>query len=106
MASSVSKFGLEYNKVSDYDNNLYNGNGSYSYDWTYNFIADYLNLTTGIGGAAYTYPGGATSCPGGTGTVYCQTYYSFGQSYGNAPRRSLHASTPAMRPTTGAFCPI
>ena len=29
----VSKFGLEYNKVSDYDNNLYNGNGSYSYDW-------------------------------------------------------------------------
>ena len=81
---SVFKFGLEYNKVSDFDKNLYNGNGSYSYDWTYNFIADYLNLTTGIGGAAYTYPGGATSCPGGTGTVYCQTYYSFGQSYGNA----------------------
>ena len=43
----VPKFGLEYNKVSDYDNNLYNGNGSYSYDWSYNFIADYLNLTTG-----------------------------------------------------------
>ncbi len=37
----VSKAGLEYNKVSDYVNNLYNGNGSYSYDYTYNFIADY-----------------------------------------------------------------
>ena len=61
----VTKFGLEYNKVSDYDNNLYNGNGSYSYDWTYNYIADYLNATTGIGGPNYT-----------------QTYYSFSQGFG------------------------
>jgi hypothetical protein len=60
------KAGLEYNKVSDYENNLYNGNGSYSYDWTYNFIADYLNATTGVGGPNYT-----------------QTYYSFSQAYGN-----------------------
>jgi hypothetical protein len=60
------KFGLEYNKVSDFENNLYNDNGSYSYDWTYNYIADYLNATTGIGGANYT-----------------QTYYSFSQEYGN-----------------------
>ncbi len=62
----VSKFGLEYNKVSDYENTLYNGNGSYSYDWTYNFIADYLNATTGVGGPNFT-----------------QTYYSFSQTYGN-----------------------
>lgn len=62
----VAKFGLEYNKVSDYENNLYNGNGSYSYDWTYNFIADYLNATTGIGGPNFT-----------------QTYYSFSQEYGS-----------------------
>jgi hypothetical protein len=62
----VSKAGLEYNKVSDYENNLYNGNGSYSYDWTYNYIADYLNATTGVGGPSYT-----------------QTYYSYSQEFGN-----------------------
>jgi outer membrane receptor protein involved in Fe transport len=61
----VAKFGLEYNKVSDYDKNLYNGNGSYSYDWTYNYIADYLNATTGVGRTNYT-----------------QTYYSFSQDFG------------------------
>ena len=83
----VSKFGLEYNKVSDYDNNLYNGNGSYSYDWTYNYIADYLNATTGVGGTPFNYlpstPGGTVpSCSGGNGTTYCQTYYSFSQAFG------------------------
>ncbi len=62
----VSKFGLEYNKVNDYDKNLYNGNGSFSYDWTYNYIADYLNATTGVGGPGFT-----------------QTYYSFSQEFGN-----------------------
>jgi hypothetical protein len=68
-AKHVFKFGLEYNKVSDFDKNLYNGNGSYSYDWTYNFIADYLNTTTGLGAA---------------NPSYAQTYYSFSQEYGNA----------------------
>jgi len=63
----VSKFGLEYNKVSDYDKNLYNGNGSYSYDWSYNFIADYLNLTTGVGGPGYS-----------------QTWYEDSQALGSA----------------------
>jgi len=72
----VSKFGLEYNKVTDYDNNLYNGNGSYSYDWTYNYIADYLNATTGVGNAN----------PGG----YAQTYYSFSQGFGSP---SINIST-------------
>ena len=62
----VSKFGLEYNKVSDYVNNLYDGNGNYSYDYGYTFIADYLNAVTGVGGKGYT-----------------QLYYSFNQSYGN-----------------------
>jgi hypothetical protein len=78
---NVAKVGLEYNKVSDYENNLYNGNGSYSYDWTYNFIADYLNATTGVGG-----PVSATGkCPTGVGppACYTQTYYSFSQEYGN-----------------------
>jgi hypothetical protein len=65
----VSKFGLEYNKVSDFDNNLYNGNGSFSYDWTYNYIADYLNATTGLGAA---------------NPSFAQTYYSFSQEYGNS----------------------
>jgi hypothetical protein len=77
----VSKFGLEYNKVSDYDNNLYNGNGSYSYDWTYNFIADYLNATTGIGAPVNGV------CPQGTlntlPTCYTQTYYSYSQGFGS-----------------------
>ncbi len=75
----VAKFGLEYNKVSDYDNNLYQGNGAYSYDWTYTFIADYLNLTTGLGGPVSTNP----NCTKGGGTCYNQQYYSYGQEFGN-----------------------
>jgi outer membrane receptor protein involved in Fe transport len=74
----TAKFGLEYNKVSDYDKNLYNGNGSYSYDYAYTFIADYLNLTTGLGGPVSTAPG----CAGG-GKCYNQQYYSFSQTFGN-----------------------
>jgi len=77
----TSKFGLEYNKVSDYDNNLYDGNGSYSYDYAYTFIADYLNYTTGIGGPINTTPSSATTCGGGR--CYNQQYYSFGQSFGS-----------------------
>jgi outer membrane receptor protein involved in Fe transport len=70
----VAKAGLEFNKVSDYVNNLYNGNGSYSYDYGYAFIADYLNATTGVGGAPPTTPG----VPG-----YYEQYYSFSQAFGN-----------------------
>ena len=62
----IAKVGLEFNKVSDYVNNLYNGNGSYSYDYGYSFIADYLNATTGVGGASYP-----------------QQFYSFSQAFGN-----------------------
>jgi len=92
----TSKFGLEYNKVTDYDNNLYNGEGNYSYDWTYNFIADYLNTATGIGGTPYTYPAPyangpiPTTCPGGNGITYCQTYYGFSQAFGTP---SINVST-------------
>ena len=74
----VAKFGLEFNKVSDYVNNLYNGNGGYSYDYGYTFIADYLNLVTGLGGPVATTPGGA-----GGGAGYYQLYYSYGQGFGN-----------------------
>jgi hypothetical protein len=79
------KFGLEYNKVSDFDKNLYNGNGSYSYDWAYTFIADYLNATTGIGGVATALPGNNTvpaTCAG-AGKCYNQQYYTFSQEFGN-----------------------
>jgi hypothetical protein len=62
----TSKAGLEFNRVSDYVNNLYDGNGNYSYDYSFDFIADYLHTTTGLGGANYT-----------------PLYYSYGQSFGN-----------------------
>jgi hypothetical protein len=74
----VAKFGLEFNKVSDYVNNLYNGNGSYSYDYGYTFIADYLNLVTGLGGRVASAPGG-----NGGGSGYYQLYYSYSQGFGN-----------------------
>ena len=70
----VTKAGLEYNKVSDYVNNLYDGNGNYSYDYSYDFITDYLSATTGIGGPVTT----STTVPGRS-----QLYYSFGQEFGN-----------------------
>jgi outer membrane receptor protein involved in Fe transport len=86
----TAKFGLEYNKVSDYDNNLYNGNGSYSYDWSYTFIADYLNATTGagggLGGPTVTLPATGTTPPAscfGAGHCYNQQYYTFSQAFGN-----------------------
>ena len=65
------KAGLELNRVFDYIDNLYEEGGSYSYDYSYDFIADYLHATTGLGGASYT-----------------PLYYSFSQGFGN-PRLSL-----------------
>jgi hypothetical protein len=62
----VAKAGLEFNRVVDYVNNLYDGNGNYSYDYTYDFISDYLHATTGLGGANYN-----------------SLYYSYGQAFGN-----------------------
>lgn len=52
--------------MNDYVNNLYDGNGYYSYNYTYDFIADYLHATTGLGGAGYT-----------------QLHYGFDQAFGN-----------------------
>jgi len=62
----VAKAGLEFNRVVDHVNNLYDGNGNYSYDYSYDFIADYLHTTQGLGG-----------------TNYKPLYYSYGQSFGN-----------------------
>jgi hypothetical protein len=62
----ISKAGLEFNRVVDYVNNLYDGNGNYSFDYSYDFISDYLHATTGLGGAGYT-----------------SLYYSYGQAFGN-----------------------
>jgi hypothetical protein len=62
----VSKAGLEFNRVVDYVNNLYDGNGNYSYDYSYDFIADYLHAVTGLGPSNYT-----------------PLYYGYGQAFGN-----------------------
>ena len=62
----VSKAGLEFNRVVDYVNNLYNGNGYYSYDYAFDFISDYLHATTGLGGTGYT-----------------DLYYGYSQDFGN-----------------------
>jgi hypothetical protein len=61
------KFGLDYNKVTDFINNLYNGYGTYDFDWAYSFIGDYLHATTNLGGTNYA--GGGTPNGG---------YYNFG----------------------------
>ncbi len=78
----TTKFGVDYNKVSDYINNLYNGYGTYDFDWAYSFIGDYLHTTTGLGGANY---GGATftdngPCASVTDT-FCEANYGLYSSY-------------------------
>jgi len=60
------KYGVDINRVYEHVNNLYQGVGSYSYDYSWDFIADYLHATTGLGGTAYT-----------------DQYYSFSQGLGN-----------------------
>jgi hypothetical protein len=70
------KFGLDFNKVSDYINNLYNGYGTYDFDWAYSFIGDYLHATTGLGGTAYA--GGGTA---NGGDFNYGLYSSFSQGY-------------------------
>jgi hypothetical protein len=67
----VFKAGVEVNRVFDFIDNLYEEGGSYSYDYNWDFIADYLHATTGLGGPNYQ-----------------QQYYSFGQGFGN-PRLDL-----------------
>ncbi|HEY4380135.1 MAG TPA: TonB-dependent receptor [Acidobacteriaceae bacterium] len=82
----VFKFGLDYNKVSDYINNLFNGYGTYDYDWAYSFIGDYLHATTGLGGAAYAGGDAFRDSTGATcSTSSCDANYglysSFSQGY-------------------------
>jgi hypothetical protein len=72
----TTKFGLDYNKVSDYINNLYNGYGTYDYDWAYGFIGDYLHATTGLGGTNYA-GGGAFN----GGDKNYGLYSSYSQGY-------------------------
>jgi hypothetical protein len=74
------KFGLDYNKVSDYINNLYNGYGTYDFDWAYSFVGDYLHKTTGLGGAGYA---GATFTNDGacTSGQYCEANFGLYSSY-------------------------
>lgn len=70
------KFGVDYNKVSDFINNLYNGYGTYDYDWAYSFIGDYLHATTGLGGTAYAGGGAANG-----GDYNFGLYSSFSQGF-------------------------
>ena len=72
----TSKFGVDYNVVSDYINNLYNGYGTYDFDWAYSFIGDYLHATTGLGGTAYA--GGGTA---NGGDFNSGLYSSYQQGY-------------------------
>ncbi len=76
------KFGLDYNKVSDYINNLYNGYGTYDFDWAYSFIGDYLHKTTGLGGATYagaTYTNNGTCAP--STSKYCDANFGLFSSF-------------------------
>jgi hypothetical protein len=68
----LTKFGLDYNHVSDYISNLFNENGTYEEDYSWEFIGDYLHSVLGLGGANY-----AASNGGGS-------YFGFGQGFGNA----------------------
>ncbi len=76
----VFKFGLDYNKVSDYINNLYNGYGTYNFDWAYSFIGDYLHATTGLGGGNYAGSAGTVFNASSTDYNY-GLYSSFSQGY-------------------------
>lgn len=70
----IMKFGLDYNQVSDYINNLYNGYGTFNEDWAYSFIGDYLNKTTKLGTTATTYGANASASKG--------AYYNYSQAFG------------------------
>jgi len=74
------KFGLDYNKVSDYINNLYNGYGTYNFDWAYSFIGDYLHATTGLGGTGYA-GGNGTPFNGNCCDYNFGLYSSYSQGY-------------------------
>jgi hypothetical protein len=67
----LTKFGLDYNHVSDYISNLFNENGTYEEDYSWEFIGDYLHSVLGLGGANY-----AASNGGGS-------YFGFAQGFGN-----------------------
>jgi hypothetical protein len=64
--SHTVKAGVDVNRVYDRIDNLYAGNGDYSYDYQWDFISDYLHATTGLGG-----------------TGYADNYYSFSQGFYN-----------------------
>ena len=66
-----TKFGVDYNRVSDYISNLFNENGEYEEDYSWEFIGDYLHAVLGLGGSNY-----AASNGGGA-------YFSFSQGFGN-----------------------
>jgi hypothetical protein len=66
-----TKFGVDYNYVSDYISNLFNENGNYEEDYSWEFIGDYLHSVLGLGGSNYAAANGGGS------------YFSFSQGFGN-----------------------
>jgi Carboxypeptidase regulatory-like domain len=89
------KFGVDYNKVSDFINNLFNGYGTYDYDWAYSFIGDYLHATTALGGAAYA---GGDNYRSSDGTIcttsLCDTNTGLFSSYSQGYTVPSVAGTP------------
>jgi hypothetical protein len=66
-----TKFGLDYNHVSDYISNLFNENGEYEEDYSWEFIGDYLHSVLGLGGPNYAANNGGGS------------YFGYSQGFGN-----------------------
>jgi len=50
----TTKYGVDINRVFEHVNNLFEGVGQYSYDYSWDFIADYLHATEGLGTSKYT----------------------------------------------------
>ena len=63
---NTTKAGLDFNRVFDFIDNLYDENGSYSEDTAVDFLADYYHAVNGLGG-----------------TGYVKHYYQFSQGFGS-----------------------
>lgn len=58
------KFGVDFNNVGDYINNLYNENGGYTYNFIGDYLSDYYHATQGLGPSNYV----------GTYSAYVQNF--------------------------------
>ncbi|HEY0308755.1 MAG TPA: carboxypeptidase-like regulatory domain-containing protein [Acidobacteriaceae bacterium] len=51
----ITKAGIDINRVFDYSSQLYDESGDYRFPYAWNFIADYLHASTGVGPAKAHY---------------------------------------------------